>query len=339
MNLLPNDSYDTTMIAAPTICSLPEGLVIELSTPLTPIGGLDRESLARLVKRTVPASPALAAGLPGVGEGLDLPDSLRLELFTTLLQILPDWLPLFFGITGAHPDQTLSLARRLEAELQRFPIPPPVYWVDLPLWGHSNRGLPQSCHNLLQYLSRPLVLMNHPQVIRSKAKFLKHINLRTAVFKKLALLPQVSGLIYQGDMRRFLHYCAALATRPDFILYEADEYRFLTRPGARGLFSSGAQLFPSIWQQVAQVCWFPEDMKDKGGRSGSVWEWSELLLRLHDLYRVYPAALLKAGLHHLGVLDFPAVWPSTETPPAPVQERFLAMLAQVQGRLDFNPPR
>jgi dihydrodipicolinate synthase/N-acetylneuraminate lyase len=175
--------------------------------------------------------------------------------------------------------------------------------------------------------------MNHPHLIRGKAKPLKNVNLRTAVFKKLTGLPGLAGLIYQGEMRRFLHYYAASASRPEFMLYEADERRFLTRPGARGLVSTGAQLFPSIWRQVAQACFFPEEQSDPGRRGGVIWKWSDLLLQLHDLYQLHPAALLKLGLQHQGVLEFSAIWPATPSYPAHLGEQLLEFLDDVKDIL------
>ena len=52
---------------------LPEGLLIELVTPLTPTGTLDQDSLVRLVDRVAASAAALVAGCPGVGEALELP--------------------------------------------------------------------------------------------------------------------------------------------------------------------------------------------------------------------------------------------------------------------------
>ena len=132
--------------------------------------------------------------------------------------------------------------------------------------------------------------MNHPHLIRGKTKPLKHLNLRTAVFKKLTTVPGLVALIYRGEMGRFLHYCAAMAARPEFILYEADEQRFLTRPGARGVVSAGAQLFPAIWQQVAMACLFPEETMDLKRRRSLIWEWSDLLSTLRVVSVVSGAA-------------------------------------------------
>ena len=99
-------------------------------------------------------------------------------------------------------------------------LPGPVYLVDLPLWYHSNRGLPQVHQRLLDEVSRPLVLLNLPELINRRAPWFKRRNIRTQVFKKLAALPGVAGLIHQGEMRRFLNYHGAAALRPGFAFYE-----------------------------------------------------------------------------------------------------------------------
>ena len=311
---------------------LPEGLLIELVTPLTPTGNLDQGSLARLIDRVGASAAAVVAGSPGVGEALELPSSVRLELFIALIQNLPPKLPLFFGITGATPEETQDFALQLEDEARKQPSARPLYWVDLPLWWHSNRGLPQAYKELSRSLSHPLVIMNHPHLIRGKAKPFKHVNLRTAIFKKMSALPGLAAMIYRGEIRRFLHYYAARASRPDFMLYEADERRFLSRPGARGLVSAGAQLFPVIWQTVIKSCLFPEEINVSGRQLNQIWEWSNLLLRLYELYQLYPAPLLKLGLHHQGILDSPAVWPATPSFPGHLADRFLEFLDSIEDR-------
>jgi dihydrodipicolinate synthase/N-acetylneuraminate lyase len=314
--------------------SLPEGLLIELATPLTPTGSLDQGSLMRLIHRLGPAAAALVAGTPGVGEALELPILVRLELFASLNSYLPPQLPLFFGITGATPEETQDLVRQLEKKAETEAIDRPLYWVDLPLWWHSNRGLPQAYRSLCGYLSHPLILMNHPHIIRGKAKPLKHVNLRTAIFKKLSGLPGIAAMIYRGEIRRFLHYYAARADRPDFMLYEADEKRFLSRPGARGLVSAGAQLFPVIWQKVTKACLFSEESNDLKEQRSQIWKWSTLLLRLYELYQLYPAPLLKLGLYHQGILDYPVVWPATPSFPSHLADLFLKFLDELENSLN-----
>jgi len=308
---------------------LPEGLLIELVTPLTPTGALDVEGLARLVQRVAPWAAALVAGTPGVGEALELPPILRLELFAALVDLKPAQLPFLFGITGTTPAETLNFAQQLEIEAGRVSTGANIYWLDLPLWWHSNRGLPQALAELCHSLQHPLILVNHPHLIRGKAQTWKHVNIRTAVLKKLAGLPGITGLVYHGEMRRFLHYYAAVAQRPEFMLYEADEHRFLTRPGARGLVSAGAQLAPKTWQEVAHACLFSPQTNNQGS-APRLWAQSQLLLSLQDLYQWQPAACLKQGLHQLGILTYPALWPTSPAAPAHVAARFRQVLARLQ---------
>ena len=305
---------------------LPEGLLIELVTPLTPTGSLDHLSLERLVARVRSAGGGLIAGSPGIGEALELPPALRLELFAHLLTLVPPEVPLFFGLTGATQEDTRSLALHLEQKAQQQPGGRRLFWLDLPLWWHSNRGLPQALENLCRGLSYPLVLMNHPHVMRGKAKPLKHVNIRTAVLKKLTGVPGLAALIYQGEMRRFLHYYSAVAMRPEFVLYEADERRFLIRPGARGLVSAGAQLFPLAWREVAQACLYPGETPGQAQNRRLVLEWSQYLLDLQELYQLHPAGLIKLGLQHLGIIEFSVSWPTTPSYPAHLGEQFLTFL-------------
>lgn len=308
---------------------LPEGLLIELVTPLTPTGALDSSGLTWLVQHVAPWAAALVAGTPGVGEALELPPTRRQELFAALLDLKPAHLPLLFGITGATPAETGNFARQLEKEADQTSADANIFWLDLPLWWHSNRGLPQVLAELGRTLRHPLVLMNHPHLIRGKAQAWKHVNIRTAVLKKLAGVPGITGLIYHGEMRRFLHYYAAVAARPEFMLYEADEHRFLTRPGARGLVSAGAQLAPKTWQEVAHACLFSPQTDDQGA-SLRLWAQSQLLLSLQELYQPQPPALLKQGLYQLGILSYPTCWPATPAAPAHVAEQFGQVLIRLQ---------
>lgn len=316
---------------------LPEGLLIELVTPLTPVGVLDRASLARLVEHVSPWAAALVAGTPGLGEALELPPLVRQELFTALLESKPPTLPLFFGVTGGSLDETLALAQQLE-RLLAPEAARDIFWLDLPLWWHSNRGLPQAYAQLSASLARPLVLLNQPHLIRGLAKPLKHLNIRTAVLKKLTNLAGVAGLVYHGELRRFLHYYAAAAARPDFMLYEGDERRFLTRPGARGVVSAGGQLLPQVWHQVAQACLFPSQGNGQGEAAAALLAMSRQLLALHDCYHLQPASLLKQGLHQLGILAHPTVWPATPAAPAHLLEQFRQILAQTSALSEGMTP-
>jgi dihydrodipicolinate synthase/N-acetylneuraminate lyase len=305
----------------------PEGLIIELVTPLTPAGDLDAASLTRLVERVTAVADGLLVGGPEAGEGLALPPEVRLGLLAQSLLEVRGRLPIFFGITGSTPEETRALALAVPEVMNRQSYQGQVFLADLPLWYHSNRGLPQFYQGLLQEPGLPLILLNLPEVMHQRAFLFKHRNIRTQVLKKLATLPAIVGLIYQGEMRRFLNYHLAAVARPAFAFYEADESRFLTRPGAWGVVSAGAQLYPDAWQRVTRACLHPEDVGEDLSARHHLWEESSRLVNLAGLYRPAPAPLLKAALAAQGILTGDTTAPGT--PPAPPPQK--------QKLLDFSP--
>jgi dihydrodipicolinate synthase/N-acetylneuraminate lyase len=236
-------------------------------------------------------------------------------------------LPVLFGVTCSIPEETRDLALALRQVVDRQGYQGQVFLADLPLWYHSNRGLPRFYEGWLKDAGLPLVLLNLPEVMQQRAFLFKHRNLRTQVVKKLAALPNIVGLIYQGEMRRFLNYHLAAVARPTFAFYEADEYRFLTRPGAWGVVSPGAQLYPEAWQRVTRACLHPEDLGEDLAARHLLWEESTRLINLAGIYRPAPASLLKTALAAQGTLASDATAPGT--PPAPPPQK--------QKLLDFAP--
>jgi dihydrodipicolinate synthase/N-acetylneuraminate lyase len=303
--------------------SPPEGLIIELVTPLTPQGELDAEGLFRLVDRVLPAADGLLVAGPEAGEGLALPPEVRLNLLAHTLTAVAGRLPVMFGITGATPEETRDAALAIREVLDRRGYAGQVFLADLPLWYHSNRGLPQFYQTWLQEAGLPLVLLNRPEIVQQRAFLFKHRNLRTQVVKKLAALPMITGMIYQGEMRRFLNYHLAAVARPLFAFYEADEHRFLTRPGAWGVVSAGALLHPVAWQRVTRACLHPEEVDEDLGARHRLWEESTRLLNLAGLYRAAPAPLLKAALTARGLLVSEATAAGTPPAPPPQKQRLL----------------
>jgi dihydrodipicolinate synthase/N-acetylneuraminate lyase len=304
----------------------PEGLIIDLVTPLAGDGALDGPGLARLVARVLPGADGLLAGSPLAGEGLDLPGETRRELFTRLLPLVAGRVPIFFGITGPTQEETRDLAVWVREEAGRQHYSGPLFLADLPLWYHSNRGLPQSYQSLLAEIPLPLVLLNLPQAVRRRGVLLKHLNIRTQVFKKLAALPEIHGLIYQGEMRRFLHYHHAAGARPGFAFYETDEGRFLTRPGVWGVVSGSAQLLPGAWQQVTRACLHPEDAADDPPRRYALWDLGNRLQQVSLFSQNHRVALWKQALAAQGVISSPVTAPGT-VPGAPdTIEKLLELL-------------
>jgi dihydrodipicolinate synthase/N-acetylneuraminate lyase len=305
----------------------PEGLIVDLVTPLTREGGLDGESLRLLVQRVLPAAAGILAGSPGVGEALDLPLKTRRDLLSALLAAVAGRVPVFFGVTGNSWEETRELAAALKQETQGYAGP--VFLADLPLWYHSNRGLPQSYQRLLAENPLPLVLFNLPAVIARRAPVFKRRNIRTHVFKKLVQLDGVVGLIYQGEIGRFLNYHKAAASRPGFAFYEADETNFLTRPGAWGVLSAGAQLLPEPWQRVTQACLHPEEVAEDHEERRKLWHLSRGLLEIARVCQGHPAALVKAALVAQGVIGFQAT--VAQSPPGleAARERVLGLLREL----------
>lgn len=307
----------------------PEGLIIELVTPLTPAGDLDAAGLSRLVARTAAIADGLFVGGPEAGEGLALPGETRLNLITQTLTALQGRRPLFSCITGSTPEETRDLARAVRKIIDRLGYHGQVFLADLPLWYRSNRGLPQYYEGLLRETGLPWILLNLPEVVSQRAFLFKHRNLRTQVVKKLAGLPMIMGMIYQGEMRRFLNYHLAAVARPTFFFYEADEHRFLTRPGAWGVVSAGAQLYPEAWQRVTQACLHPEEIAEDFLARHQLWEESTRLTNLAGLYRPAPGPLLKAALVAQGILASDVAAPGTLPPPPPQKQKLLDFPAVV----------
>jgi len=289
----------------------PQGLIVDLVTPLLPDLSLDEVSLGRLVDRVISPADGILVGSPDVGEALELPGATRRRLLAAAVAAVAGRAPLFLGITGHSEEETRELALAVHEESRRRGNRGPVFLVDLPLWYHSNRGLPQACRRLLEEIPRPLVLLNLPRLISRRAPVFKHRNIRTHVFKKLATLPGVAGLIHQGELRRFLNYHAAAAHRPGFAFYEADEENFLTRPGAWGVLSPGGQLFPAFWSLVTRVCLHPAEVAEDPELRLETWNLGQRLQKMARSYRSAPAALLKAALAAQGMLDNATLAPGT----------------------------
>jgi len=304
----------------------PQGLIVDLVTPLRPDFSLDEVSLGRLLDRVISPADGILVGSPEVGEALELPGPTRRRLLAATVALVAGRVPLFLGITGHSWEETHELALAVHQAARRGGERDPLFLVDLPLWYHSNRGLPQACRRLLEEVPRPLVLLNLPRLISRRAPVFKRRNIRTHVFKKLAALSGVTGLIHQGEMRRFLNYHGAAAPRPGFAFYEADEENFLTRPGAWGVLSPGSQLLPAFWSLVTRVCLHPEEVAQDPELRLQTWNLGQRLQKLARAYRSAPTALLKAALVAQGVLEHSTTAPGTPPASPDKQKEILTLL-------------
>ena len=162
--------------------------------------------------RVISQADGILAGSPEVGEALELAGPTRRRLLAALLTAVAGRVPLFFGITGHSLEETRDLALALQEECRRGQLcrlrlsggPAPV----VPQQPGAAPGLPASPGG-----GPPAPAASQPAAVdRPAGPRLKRRNIRTHVFKKLAALPGVVGLIHQGEMRRFLnyHYAAAM---------------------------------------------------------------------------------------------------------------------------------
>ena len=275
----------------------PRGMITALITPLDLQGGLDWSSLKGLIEHLLPFSDGILVGEPLAGEGLFLPEQMRTELFRGCLEAVGGRKPLFLCPTAQTSEETLSNVAAGEKYFGALPGNPLVFWVDLPLWHHSNRRLPQFYEEWVQRSPLPIILYNHPLLIRSLNRSLKRKNLRTAVLKRLAENPQIAGLIQAGDFQRTLHYQRAVRSRRDFRIYDGDEMNFLNQPSASGLLSWGANLLPAEWQEIVRGALTPTEDPARGLK---LFKESQKLKDLCAVMGVNPAASLKYALHRLG---------------------------------------
>ncbi len=278
----------------------PKGLITALITPLDSRREIDWESMKGLIERLLPFSDGFLIGEPLAGEGLFLPEKMRLELFRGCLDAVAGRKPLFLCPTARTSEETLKNVAAGEQHLRGLQGVPLLFWADLPLWHHSNRKLPQFYEEWARRSSLPIILYNHPRLISSLNRSLKRKNLRTAVLKKIAENEQIAGLIQAGDFQRTLHYQRAVRNRREFRLYDGDEMNFLNQPSASGVISWGANLLPAEWRKIVTGALTPTEDPARGL---SLFKGSQKLKILCGVLGLQPAAGLKYALHRLGKIQ------------------------------------
>jgi 4-hydroxy-tetrahydrodipicolinate synthase len=272
-------------------------LITAVVTPLNPEGGLDWASLRGLLENLLPFCDAFLIGEPLAGEGLFLPEKMRLDLFRGCCEEVGGRKPLFLCPTAQTSEETLSLATAGEKFLGALPGDSPVFWADLPLWHHSNRKLPDFYEEWGQRSPLSILLYNHPLLISSLNRTLKRKNIRTSVLKKLSENEQIVGLIQAGGFQRTLHYQRAVRGRRDFRIYDGAEMNFLNQPSASGVLSWGANLLPAEWQEIVKGALTPSEDPARGLK---LFKESQKLKELCAAMGLNPAASLKFALHRLG---------------------------------------
>jgi 4-hydroxy-tetrahydrodipicolinate synthase len=286
----------------------PKGLIIALITPFDEKGVIDWDSLRRLIERVLLYGDGLFFGDALIGEGLFLSNQQRLELLVGAVDIVNGKKPLFLCPTAHTMEETLSNVEAVSRKYSAQKHEGPFYWVDIPLWYHSNRKLFQVYQEWGKCSSFPILLDNHPALIARLNCTLKRRNIRTAVLKSLAENERIVGLIQKSDLKRTMHYQRAVRSQREFRFYDGDEKSFLNQPSASGVVSAGANLLPAEWKEIVTASL---NSAEASAPNFPLLQQSQRLRELSQALGMNPAASLKFALHRLGWISHPKVLSET----------------------------
>jgi dihydrodipicolinate synthase/N-acetylneuraminate lyase len=283
---------------------LPRGLIIDLITPLAREGKIDGRGLGKHIDRVLPYIQALFISSPYMGEGMSLGLDQREELFDKALVIVQGKVPILMWISEETDKRTKETLVLLKKRISLRKYTGPVFWVDTPLYYHSNRGLPGHYEDMSSLAEEPFILHNDPDLIRRLHKSFKRNNIRTSILKELALLKSIKGLIFSGSLDRAYNYQKAVRARTDFRIYDGDESRFLEHPSLNGIISGGANLAPRAWQKITASSLnldsrdgdYPDYLKQ-------IWDTGRYLNNLKGIYHKYGTPLIKNLLSEMGLME------------------------------------
>ena len=303
----------------------PRGLIVDLITPLKKDGTIDDIGLGRLLDKTVPLAHAVLLAGPNGGEGKGMDLALRTELLEKALPLIRGRVPILVWVTQETPEKTKTAVFTLKKTIDKK-YAGPVFWVDTPLYYHSNRGLPSYYKDICSMVDEPFILHNDPGLIRGVAPPLKRNNIRTAILKELTGLKNIVGLIFSGSLDRAQHYQRATRARTSFRIYDGDETHFLDHPSMSGVVSVGANLAPGAWQSITRTSLhLGDDHLDCPDSIRQVWEQGRYLRGLKDIYQGTTVALVKKILSDIGIIEAPADTPSVEDLRGP-EERLIELM-------------
>ena len=164
----------------------PRGLIIDLITPLKKDGDIDGRGLGQLLDRVLPHVQGVLLASPYMGEGENLSPPQIEEVFEKSLVVARGRVPILIWISREKEEQTKETLLLLKKRLEIRKYTGPVFWVDAPLFYHSNRGLPLHYKILSSMVKEPFLLLNDPELIKQLAGPLKRTNIRTSILKELA---------------------------------------------------------------------------------------------------------------------------------------------------------
>jgi dihydrodipicolinate synthase/N-acetylneuraminate lyase len=298
---------------AARIAQLATGLICPLVTPLKTGDVVDEGALDRLIEHVGTGADALIVNDVFWGEGLALSTDSRLDVASAVLEIVQGRWPVYITITSESRKATGELLARTEHFIERSDYRGGVCWVDYPIYYHSNRGLPQWFETMAQESGICFVLGNHAGLMETRKRPVEHKNIRTAVFKKIAHVDQVQGMVFSGSLKRSMNYRKAVRHREDFKIYDSDEKAFLERPSADGVVAGGANLLPEAWRGITRSSLNRYDVQQQyPDHTTQILEAAGMLMAFHTLYSQNPAAMMKRMLHVAGVLPNAHIASATE---------------------------
>jgi len=273
-------------------------------TPLRQSGEIDGRSLGRHLDRILPHVHAVFIASPYLGEGINLSAPQREDLLDKSLVVIRGQMPLLVWVTQDTEQSTRETLLLLQKRVETRRYDGPVFWVDTPLYYHSNRGLHLHYRNLSTLVKESWVLHNDPELITKLDRSFKRNNIRTAILKRLAGIDEIRGLVFLGPLERANNYQKAVRRRPEFRIYDGDESHFLKYPSMSGVVSAGANLAPKAWRKITDASLnLTGNLQDYPDQVQQLWEAGSYLQKLLEIYRPFPVPLLKSVLSGMGVIE------------------------------------
>ena len=306
----------------------PRGLIVELITPFKGGGEIDGRGLAAILARVSSSVQGVFIAGHRAGEGTTLSPDLRADLLKqTILALERDPVPIFVWVTQESEDKTRETILAIGEAFRSHPYGADLFYVDAPLYYHSNRGLPDLYRELCPIAEGRFVLHNDPDLINGLATPFKRNNIRTSVLKELVGFNAISGMIFSGSLDRAHNYQRACRQRPDFRIYDGDETDFLDHPSRSGVVSMGANLAPAAWEKIVRSSiQASTNGADYPDRLQQIWETGDSLRTMRNIYAAAPAPVIKDVLAEMGIIEPPAQTPEN------IEEVRIA-LRELMGRL------
>ena len=212
--------------------------------------------------------------------------------------------PILVWVTQETEEMTKETVLILRKGLEKRKYHGPVFWVDTPLYYHSNRGLSSHYADLCALAEAPFILHNDPEMIKGLAKPLKRNNIRTAILKEIVSLGGIQGLIFSGSLDRAYNYQKASLRQSNFRIYDGEEAHFLDHPSLSGVVSVGSNLAPKAWQAI--TCSSLNLMGPHNiypDHRQQIWRLGQYVRDLKDRYEPMPVLLINQVLADMGIVE------------------------------------